>query len=253
MARSSNRVGMFSSNRGRTAKKVLIALASVVGVLFFGNALLAGPVEDTPTDYSASFDMGEEDTPVVAAPIARPFALPVVGGAEEGSGGDIYGNAVASPSDPADPAEATEGVEDGGTDDDGATDRLQRADSYQSAVTLTQDFAAAYGTYSPELTAEEWVGSLPGLEESAKARLLVSAEAVWPQMEDRQSSSQATVAAQSVTPVYSRDGGATIQLSVTVTKDTSYEGVEGYQTDAYAVTLERATDAPEGWIVVAVE
>lgn len=257
MARSSNRVSMFSSNRGRVVKRFLVAAAIVTTVLFFGNAILAGPPEDPETtDYSASYDTGAEDeTSVVAAPISRPFALPIVGGADMVQGGDIYGNAVDAPQDPSDPTSVTGADTDTPTDeeDEAATDQLQKADSYQSAVTLTQDFATAYTTYSPELTAQEWVDSLPSLEETAKAKLLESAEGTWPQLADRKSSSKGSVAAQSVTPIYSRDGGATIQLSVTVHKETSYEGATGHQTDSYAVTLERDSDSSAKWIVVAVE
>lgn len=251
MARSSNRVGLFTSNRGRVAKKFLFVLAALATVLFFGNAMLAGPPEDPEsTEYSSSFDMGEEKSPVVAAPLAQPFALPIVGGADSEKGGDIYGNSVDAPDDPSldDSAPA-----DGTEEEEGATEELQKADSYQSAVNLTQNFAVAYATYSPDQTAQEWVDSLPGLEKTAKAKLLKSAESTWPKLADRKSSSKATVAAQSVTPIYSRDGGATIQLSVTVTKETSYEGTSGSQADSYAVTLERATGSADGWIVVAVQ
>lgn len=257
MARSSNRVGMFTSNRGRVAKKVLIAAMFITMVLFFGNAMLAPPPEDADTaDYSANYDSGlKKKTSVVAAPISRPFALPIVGGADQEQGGDIYGNAVEAPADPSDPSSAT-GADSGSesdSSDEAATDQLQKADSYQSAVTLTQDFATAYTTYSPEQSPQEWVDSLPALEKTAKARLLETAKATWPRLADRKSSSKGTVVAQSVTPIYSREGGATIQLSVTVNKQTSYEGTEGHQTDSYAVTLKRDADSAKEWIVVAVE
>lgn len=253
MARSSNRVGMFTSTRGRVVKRILFTLTGIVGVLFFGNAIFAGPPEDPESesvDYSAAFDTTEKKNPTVAAPISRPFALPIVGGAEEVQGGDIYGNAVDTPDDPSNTM-PTEGVDTPG--DETATDELQEADSYQSAVTLTQKFATAYTTYSPEQTPQEWVDSLPGLETTAKARLLESAETTWPQMADRKSSSKGTVMAQSVKPIYSRDGGGTIQLSVTVMKETSHEEKPGHETASYAVTLKRASDSSSEWIVVAVE
>lgn len=248
MARSSNRISMFSSNRGRVAKRWLIVFTSFGIGLFFINGILAGPVED---DYyqTTSFNTHQERTPTVSAPIARPFAVPVAGGAEEVRSGDIYGNAVERPDDPNNPDPIQ-----GATQDEAATDELQRTDSYQSAVTLVQKLATAYGTYSPaEQTAQEWVDSLPGLEASAKESLLETAESVWPRLLDREVTSEATPVSQSVQPIYSRNGGATIQLSVSVTKNTSYEGEERYMADAYAVTLQRSSDVATGWIVVAIE
>lgn len=253
MARSSNRVGMFTSTRGRVVKRILFTLTGIVAVLFFGNAILAGPPEDPESesiDYGAAFNTGEKKDPVVAAPISRPFAFPIVGGAEEVQGGDIYGNAVDAPEDSANPLSTDDADSPG---EETATDELQEADSYQAAVTLTQEFATAYTTYSPEQTPQEWVDSLPELEKTAKSQLLESAKTTWPQLKDRKSSSKGTVMAQSVTPIYSRDGGGTIQLSVTVTKETSYEEKAGHETASYAVTLKRASGSSSEWIVVAVE
>lgn len=256
MARSSNRVGMFSSNRGRMAKRWLIAFASLGLVLFFGNAMFAEPSEQSDSQQTyASFDTEESDTPTVAAPIAEPFARPIPGGVEEVQSGDIYGNDVEHEDDPLDPTaadgEANENSEESG---DSATDELQRTDSYQSAVTFTQKFASAYGTYSPaEQSAQEWVDSLPGLESSAKERLLGSVEGVWSDLVEREVSSEATAVSQSVEPIWSRDGGSSMQLSVSVTKETSFEGDQGFETTGYVVTLERSSDVSSGWMVVAVE
>lgn len=261
MARSSNRVGLFTSHRGRVAKKFLIIGATCLIVLFFGNGILADPSDESDsTDYEvSSYDEGTKKTSTIAAPIARPFALPLPGSAEEVDGGDIYGNDVDDDSPLDEDPNSVTGFEDdsqetdGGSEDETATDKLQKADSYQSAVTLTQDFVAAYTTYSPDETPQDWVDSLPSLEKTAKAKLLKSAEERWPGMRDRRLSSKGAVDSQSVTPIYSRDGGGTIQLSVTANKEISYEGDSWYQTDSYAVTLKRAPDSSEKWIIVAVE
>lgn len=255
MAKSSNRVGLFSSQRGRSVKKWLW----VAGALALGGIFANGIISPTPDDsvaeeqqeLSFTSDQVTED-PDVAAPIARPFGTPLVGGEEEAGSGDIFGTDVGGPNSGTDEDPPSDDDDDGDDDEETATDRLQRGETYQSAVTLTQQFAEAYGTYSTEESAEEWVESLPGLDTSARESLLASAEARWPEMEDREVSSEAAVAAQSVTPIYSRNGGEDIQLSVTVTKETMYEGDEGFAAESYAVTLERDSSSPDGWIIVAV-
>lgn len=254
MARSSNRVGMFSTNRGRTVKKGLKALGAAVVVVTLWNVFTAEPrTEDNSPTTSIVASDDDDDAPTVAAPIARPFALPIAGGVDQVSSGDIYGSALSEPEDPGDPTESPEGSD--GNEDEGeeATDKLQRSDEYQSAVTLTKKFAEAYGTHSPKQGAQGWVDSLPGMEPKAEARLLKSAKSEWPQLVDRKSSSKAEVVSESVTPIYSRDRGERIQLSVSVMKETSYEGREGFRSEAYAVTLVKSSDERDGWAVVAVE
>lgn len=229
-------------------KKVLIAVGLAAFVLFFGNGLLGGS-EPAPSNERELSGLAQEKPadPAVAAPISRPFELPIVGGAEDVESGDIYGEAVDRPEAPDNPSATT--------DDEGeesATDELQRSADYRSAVEQTTSFAEAYGTHSYEQSAKEWVNTLPGLDSSAKKTLLASAEKSWPEMESRKASSKATPVAESVAPIYSRDGGGTVQLSVTVTKKTSYEGKAGFGSDSYAVTLERAAGADGGWSIVAV-
>lgn len=249
MARSSNRVGVFTSHRGRKVKKVLLWGAVVVTLLFFGNGLRGGSGDDVPRAERQQEMLGgqqEEKDPTVAAPISRPFALPIPGGAQEVDSGDVYGQAVDRPVD--DESETSGTSED---DEDDATDELQRSDSYRSAVQATTKFAEAYGTHSYEQTPEEWVESLPGLDAKAEKSLLESAKVKWPELVDRKSSSKASTVAQSITPIYSRDGGATIQLSVRVSKTTSHEGEAGYSADSYAVTLKQASSGSD-WVIVAV-
>lgn len=187
----------------------------------------------------------------MAAPVSRPFAVPVVGGAEDVDSGDIFGDAVEDPEEV--PSAPTEEDEESGEDEEqSATDELQESDSYRSAVEQTTDFARAYGTYSPGQTAEEWVETLPALDPKAKAQLLKSAKGTWSEVKIRESSSKATPVAESVAPIFSRDSGRTIQLSVSVTKKTSYEGEKGFASDSYAVTLKQSSGASGEWVVVAV-
>lgn len=254
MAKSSNRVGMFSSQRGRVAKKTLWLVGTFAVVAFFVNGLLSPPPEDSTAEeqQSIGFETEGSQNPEVTAPIARPFGTPVVGGAEDAGSGDIFGTDVDDSDNNAPGVPSEEESDDDNDEDETATDRLQRGESYQSAVTLTQQFAEAYGTYSTDVSATEWAESLPGLDQAAREDLLSSAEAAWPELESREASSEATVAAQSVTPIYSREGGENIQLAVTVTKETTYEGEDGFATESYAVTLDRDTSSSDGWIIVAV-
>lgn len=254
MARSSQRVGMFSSKRGRSAKKVLYALGFVGMALFFGNGLLSDPAEQPTTDSeyeSLSWGSSDENESTVTAPIARPFARPLAGGVAQADSGDIYGNAVERPAD--DSAAPADTNSDAPSDDESDAEELQRSEAYQSAVQVTLGFAEAFGTYTHEQTAQDWVGALPDLSSTAEERLLASAEETWPKLEDRAVSSEASADTQSVTPIYSREGGARLQLSVTVTKETTFEGEPSYAMQSYAVTLERQPGSSGGWEVVAVE
>lgn len=254
MARSSKRVGLFSSNRGRAAKKFLIIGGVALLVLFFGNGLLSDSPQDADDAREARIESAlgddEDDEPAVAAPVSRPFATPIEGGVQDVESGDIYGDALDRPEEEDQDASPDEGEEE--EQEESATEQLQRSDSYRSAVRATTKFAEAYGTHSYEQDAKEWVDSLPGMSSKAKATLLESAKKQWPEMVDRKASSTATPLSEGVTPIYSRDGGKTIQLSVSVAKETSYEGEKGYSSDAYAVTLERAEGASDGWVVVGV-
>lgn len=247
MARSSNRVSAFTSHRGRKTKKVLIMLAVATTVLFFTNALRGGSEGDVPREERSSRALAEdqeETEPDVAAPIPRPFALPVQGGPQDVESGDVYGEALDNSDDS--PGAGSDDEED---EEEDATEELKQSDSYRSAVQVTTEFAEAYGTHSYRDDPEEWVESLPHLEKSAKASLLKSVKSTWPELVYRKSSSKASAVAQSVTPIYSREGGAKIQLSVQVTKQTSYEGDSAYSADAYAVTLEQASSG-KGWVVI---
>lgn len=248
MARSSNRVGLFSSHRGRAVKKGLIVVGATSMALFIGNGMLGGgEVDSGDTTETTTAFVGDEEPkePAVAAPISRPFEVPVEGGVQDVEGGDIYGEAV----EQSDSSTSPDGGEDESED---ATDELQRSATYSSAVALTTKFAEAYGTHSFDQTAQEWVDSLPGLSPAAKTKLLVSAKDAWPDVADRRASSTATPVAESIAPIYSRDGGATVQLAVRVTKKTSYEGKAGYASDSYAITLKRAAGSSDGWTVVSV-
>lgn len=256
MAKSSNRVGLFSTNRGRAARAVLIVVVTAALALFLVSGMFSSDDQVSTDDESVADGWGgsEPTGPAVAAPIARPFALPVVGGVADADTGDIYGQALSKGDDSSDDVTTGEGDEDASSDGkESATDELQRASSYQSAVTLTQDFAEAYGTYSADQSAAQWVKSLPGMSSDLRDTVAADAADAWPDMVDRRVSSKAAVVAQSVDPIFSRDGGRLVQLSVTVRKAHSFENQKSVQTYSYAVTLERAAGgAHGGWVVVAV-
>lgn len=230
MSRSSNRVGMFTSTRGRKIKLALFLVGGAAVVLFFLNGLLAGPQDSTTSSTDvAGEDKGTSSAPKVEAPVAQlAQSKKQLGEGASNTSGDIFGT----------DAESDDAESDG--DEASAEDQFKASEAYGDAVTLTTKFANAYGTYDSRKSAEDWVASLPSVSDDLKSKLSDQAKGQWEEMKDRKVSSQASVADKSVKPMASHDHGQRVEMAVTVTKKVSIEGKDSTRSQTYVVTLSRA-------------
>lgn len=226
MAKHSDRVGMFSSHRGKKVRNGMIAVGALGFTLFIANGATAP--DPAPTSYEAmSLSNSKPDAPQVEAPIAAPFTVPM---------------ALTD-------ADEVETLSKGDADVQQDAKAFQETSEYQQAVVLAQEAAVAYSTYSATSgTADEWVQSIPSLAPQLAAALQAEADAQWPEMSERKESATATAQAQSVKLIRSEDRNTHLVLAVTALQKTSREGVPGEASVSYRVTVERGDDGK--WVVV---
>lgn len=223
MSRSSYRVTLFSSPRGRLVKRLLITAAA------FGFVLSLVPADESPSDdpspteqrWEAQADDSESSGPVVSASVARPFAQP-----EEDSN-DLSGMSS-------------------------APDTASQVSGYQSAVLVVQQFAQAYGTLSAEGSPGDWVAGLPGASEALRAKLATSTEPTWATLADRDAAAVASVVPHSVSPMSATEDNDTLTFSVLLAVEWRYGDAQQYGAASHVVTVSRSDDSANGWVVTAV-
>lgn len=216
MTKSSDRVGIFSSNRGRAARTVLITAGVAALIMFFGRGMTADPDQTSAENQSTLTVTTEEKVPNIAAPQARPFAALTDEGPSEGED-----------------QEEVEGA-------------LRETPHYQEAVQDVQAFVAAYGTYDSAGSPEDWVEGLPAMSDEFAESVSLAAQDQWPALADRSASAETTPEAESIRPVTSSAGGETLVLSIKTSQESSYEGKSSYASRTFLVTVVRMGDK---WVV----
>lgn len=229
------RRSLFATHRGRLVKRATgVALILAVAMMFASNASKGDTkeVRDDPSTLTAEErkDLGitPNEVKVAAAP-ANPF--------RPYEGVNIEAEAISG---------------DGSSEDWASEDSEEEPEDtneYTALLTTAQDVATACGTYTYQRTADEWVSSIPSLDEEFRPELLATATRNWSRLEKMQVVSTAQLVGTSPDIVYYRDAAGLAQISVTVAQKVSSVRGESTKTRSYVLTLKRSDEGGDSWLV----
>lgn len=244
MSKSSNRVRLFNTTRGRRLVKHFI----IGGVALLGGLLTIFMLIPSPAQVDSATAFGQDKSGPknsVDAPLGRPFALPLDTGMKGVAVSDLNG-VVPGLMDQR--IEKLSGKQQNNTSTSDGIESAGEAEGYQDAVNLFEKFVVAYGTYSPaEQSAQEWVDSLPSLEKSVKTSIMQSVETDWEELALEKTSSTATFNRQSFKDVYYSQDGSELVFTGSVNKR---DGLGVESTKSYMISMKRVDGS---WSVTSIK
>lgn len=211
------RPGMFSTHRGRAVMAVLILAV----VLMFAFSVVSGMIRDDSGSAAATTDPSEAGADPSAAAM-DPSADPIAQMPERAPKVEV---------NPADPFVANRAAT--------IPDEFASSDNYDSMMRAAEDAALALGTYSPEMTPEEFVDQVPALSSEGREALLKQAEDSWSNVEDGDVSVVTSVSGVEPTVRSFSEAGHLAALEVMVNQRSMKDGAEQQTRSAgYVVYLQ---------------
>ena len=233
---ASARQSLFVTNRGTTIKRTAIVCFIAAIVMMVVSNMTSGNADESTS--------GEDET-TLGAPQSAPSEVPDVAAAL------------------ADPFEPYEGVNDasGEVDEDEdafASDAEETAEpentsEYTALLTVAQDVATAYGTYTYEMSPDEYVESIPSLDAAYRKELLSVAEQNWPEIKQVEGTSESTLTGTTPDIVYYRDTTGRAEISVSVIQKIGLASGDRERTQSFVVSLRRVdASGAEAWRVTSI-